>query len=160
MRHIVTIVIAIGCITAPIAASQARTGGTAAATTGVRACSVLTKEMVAPFSPNKQVLDVIKPTDESMGSGSACNWGGVRLQLFATPRAKQTRTPPAKDMTPLSGAGEAAYFRSNRDQYAEAAIWTATHYLMLQIGVPTGSTAEAIKPRVVTLANAIIAKLK
>ena len=158
MRHIVTFIVAIG-ITTPVSASQAP-GGAATGTAAVRACSVLTKEMVAPFSPNKQVLDVIKPTEESMGSGSACNWGGVRLQLFPTPRAKQTRTPPTKDMTPLSGVGETAYFRSNRDQYAELAIWTATHYVMLQVSVPMGSTAEAIKPGTVTLANAIIAKLR
>jgi hypothetical protein len=158
MRQIVMLFVALG-ITTPLAASQAPAGAAAGAT-AVRACSVLTKDMVAPFSANKQVLDVMKPTDESMGSGSACQWGGVRLQLFPSPRAKQTRTPPVKDMKPLSGAGEAAYFRSNRDQYAELAIWTATHYLMLQVSVPMGSTAEAIKPNTVTLANAIIAKLR
>jgi hypothetical protein len=31
---------------------------------------------------------------------------------------------------------------------------------MLQVSVPTGSTAEAIKPKTVDLANAIIKKLK
>jgi hypothetical protein len=159
MRQVIASVLVMGYIATPVSASPAQ-GGAATGTTAIRACSVLTKEMVAPFSPNKQVLDVIKPTDEPMGSGSACNWDGVRLQLFPAPRAKQTRTPRTKDMKPLSGTGEAAYFRSNRDQYAELAIWTATHYLMLQVSVPMGSTAEAIKPNTVTLANAIIAKLR
>jgi hypothetical protein len=61
---------------------------------------------------------------------------------------------------PLPGAGEAAFFRSNHDRYAELAVYSATHYLMLQVSVPTGKTAEAIKPDTVKLANAIIATLK
>lgn len=56
------------------------------------------------------------------------------------------------------GAGEAAFFRSNRNRYAEL-MWTATHHFTLQVSVPTGSTAEAINPNTIALANAIIAKL-
>jgi hypothetical protein len=37
--------------------------------------------------------------------------------------------------------------------------WTSKHRVDLQVNVPTGRTAEAIKPDVVALANAIIAKL-
>lgn len=38
-------------------------------------------------------------------------------------------------------------------------VWTGKHSLDLQVSVPAGRTAEAIKPDVVALANAIIAKL-
>jgi hypothetical protein len=38
-------------------------------------------------------------------------------------------------------------------------VWTARHSLTLQVSVPTGRTAEAMKPQIITLANAIIAKL-
>ena len=37
-------------------------------------------------------------------------------------------------------------------------VWTGKHSLDLQVSVPSGRTAEAIKPDVVALANAIIAK--
>jgi len=160
MRQVLALVIVFGCLAPSGAAAQARTGGAAAGATGVRACSILTKDLVAPLTENKSVLDLIPASEESMGSGTACQWGGVRLQLFQIARSNQKRTPPVKDMQPLPGAGEAAFFRSNRDRYAELAVYSATHYLMLQVSVPTGKTAEAIKPETVKLANAIIAKLK
>jgi hypothetical protein len=38
--------------------------------------------------------------------------------------------------------------------------WSGSYYLTLQVSVPTGSTAEAIKPNTVALANALLAKLR
>ena len=159
MRLVVTLLAAVVLCIAPLAAAgQARGSGTAPGKPVVRACSILTKDLVAPFAENKKILDLIPPEEEPMANGAACEWGIVRLQLY--PGARTNRTPPAKDLQPLPGVGETAYFRSNRDQYAELAVWTATHYFTLQVSVPTGKTAEAIKPNTVALANAIIAKLR
>ena len=150
MRHVVALFVAIGGFT-----SQA---GSAAGQPAVRACAVLTRDLVAPFTENKKVLDLIPPAEETLGtSGTACEHGAVRLQLF--PGRGGKRTVSAKDLQPISGAGEGGYFRSNRDRYAELMVWTAKHSLDLQVSVPSGGTAEAIKPNVVALANAIIAKL-
>ena len=160
MRHVLTLIVAVACLPNPAGAFQARTGGAATGPAGIRACTVLTKNLVAPFTPNKQVLDLIPPSEEPIGKGTACDWGGVRLQLFAIPRSEQKRTPPVKDMQVLSGAGDAGFFRSNRDRFAELAVYSATHYIMLQVSVPAGKTAEAIKPDTVKLANAVIAKLR
>ena len=160
MRHVVTLLVAVICITSRSAASQSPASG-AATGKPVGACSILTKDLVAPFAQNKKVLDIIPPEEESMpGSASACEYGVVRLQLYPTARARQNRAAPGKDYQPLSGAGDAAYFHNNRNNYAELMVWTATHYFTLQVSVPTGSTAEAIKPNTVALANAIIAKLR
>jgi hypothetical protein len=157
MRHVVMLLVTIGCITSQAAASQARSGP-AAGQPAVRACAVLTKELVAPFTENKKILDLIPPQEEALGtSGTACEYGAVRLQLF--PGRGGKRTVSAKDLQPVSGAGEGGYFRSNRDRYAELMVWTAKHSLDLQVSVPSGRSAEAIKPDVVALANAIIAQL-
>ena len=104
------------------------------------------------------MLDLIPPQEEALEpSATACEYGSVRLQLF--PGRGGKRTFSAKDLQPVSGAGEGGYFRSNRDRYAELMVWTAKHSLDLQVSVPTGRSAEAIKPDVVALAKAIIAKL-
>lgn len=154
MRHIVTLFIAISCITI----QPARSADPAPSKPAIRACALLTKDLVAPLTENKQVLDLIPPQEEELGtSGTACEYGAVRLQLF--PGRGGKRTVSAKDLQPISGAGEGGYFRSNRNRYAELMVWTSKHSLDLQVSVPSGSTAEAIKPNVVALANAIIAKL-
>src|SRR5687768_13091816 len=157
MRHLVTLFIAIS-FTFPAAASQARSGVPASGQPAVRACAVLTRDLVAPFAENKKILDLIPPEEEALGtSGTACEYGLVRLQLF--PGRGGKRTVSAKDFQPISGAGEGGYFRNNGDRYAELLVWTGKHSLDLQVSVPSGRTAEAIKPDVVALANAIIAKL-
>jgi hypothetical protein len=158
LRYVVTLFLALSCMTSHGAASQTRSGGPAAGQPAVRACAVLTRDLVVPFTENKKMLDLIPSQEEALGtSGTACEYGGVRLQLF--PGRGGKRTVSAKDLQPISGAGEGGYFRSNRNRYAELMVGTGRHSLDLQVSVPTGRTAESIKPDVVALANAIIAKL-
>jgi hypothetical protein len=158
MRHAVTLFVALSCVTSQGSASQTRSGDPAAGQPAVRACAVLTRDLVEPFTENKKILDLIPAQEEALGtSGTACEYGAVRLQLF--PGRGGKRTISAKDLQPISGAGEGGYFRSNRNRYAELMVWTSKHSLDLQVSVPSGRTAEAIKADVVALANAIIAKL-
>jgi hypothetical protein len=158
MRHVVMPLVAVFCLTSAGVAWQASAGSPKVSQPALRACAVLTRDMVAPFTENKKVLDLIPPQEEALGtSGTACEYGAVRLQLF--PGRGGKRTMSAKDLQPINGAGEGGYFRSNRNRYAELMVWTAKHSLDLQVSVPSGGTAEAMKADVVALANAIIAKL-
>jgi hypothetical protein len=157
MRHLVALFVASTWITSH-ATDNHTSGGVAAGQAALRACAVLTRDLVAPFTENKKMLDVLPPQEEALEpSGTACDYGGVRLQLFLGRGGK--RTLSAKDIQPISGVGEGGYFRNNRDQYAELMVWTGKHSLDLQVSVPSGRTADAMKPDIVALANAIIAKL-
>jgi len=148
MRYAVALFIAAGCLIPHRAGAQP----------APRACSVLTRDLVEPFTENKKILDLIPPEEEVMGTqGTACEHGSVRLQLFPGRGGKGSMT--GDGLQPISGPGWNGFFRSNRNSYAELAVWTAKHSFTLQISVPTGGTAEAMRPNVVALANTIIAKL-
>jgi hypothetical protein len=139
-------------------ATPLQAGSTPAAGQTVRACAVLTKDLVAPFTENKKVLDVLPPSEEALGtSGTACTYGAVRMQLFPGRGGKPTVSAPG--LQPVSGAGDGGLFRSNRNRYAELMVWTSKYRVDLQVDVPSGRTAEAIKPDVIALANAILKKL-
>jgi hypothetical protein len=154
VRHVIALLVASVSITFQAAAFQ---GGAGAGQTAIRACSLLTRDLVAPFEENKKLLDLIPPQEEPMGSsGSACEYGSVRLQLRS---GVVKPTMSAKDQT-ISGVGDGGFFHNNRDYYAELVVWTAKHTIMLQVGVPTGKTAESIKADTVKLASAIVAKLR
>ena len=158
MRYVVALFVVVSCVTFEAADLRTGPGGPAASQPAVRACAVLTRDLVAPFTENKKILDLIPPEEEALGTSStACEYGAVRLQLF--PGRGGKRTVSAKGVQPISGAGEGGYFRNNQDRYAELMVWTNKHSLDLQVSVPSGRTAEAIKPDIVALANAIIAKL-
>jgi hypothetical protein len=157
MNRLIAALLSIGITTTPVVAFQARGGG-AAAGSSIKACSILTRDLVEPFAENKRTLDLIPPEEETMAAGSACEWGIVRLQLYPA-RPGATHTAP-KDYQPLPGVGDAAFFHNNRNQYAELLVWSGAHNFTLQVSVPTGSTPDAIKPKTVDLANAIIKKLR
>jgi hypothetical protein len=144
------------CVTSPLVAFQAR-GGSGAGP-AIKACSILTRDLVEPFTENKRLLDLVPPEEETSGTSSACEYGVVRLQHYPV-RPGGERSAP-KDFQPLPGVGEKAFFRNNPNGYAELMVWSGAHHFTLQVSVPTGSTAEAIKPKTVTLANAIIQKLR
>ena len=101
----------------------------------------------------------MEPEEEALGNyGSSCNYPSVFIQVMPPPR-ERNKAPQAEGLVPLAGVGERAWFRSNRDRYAELYVVTRNHTLTLQANVPTGGTAESMKPRVVNLAKALIAKL-
>jgi hypothetical protein len=131
----------------------------------IRACSLLTKELVLKVTAaaNKKVLDLIPPEEESIGAtGSACEYGDVRLQIdpFPPARVEELRKQQGKDWTPVPGVGDNAYFRDNRGRFAELIVAVGAHTFTVQMGVPIGGTADAIKPNVITVANAIVPKLR
>ena len=151
MRSLITLVF----VSLTVLSAQTAHGQPAA-----RACAILTKDLVVPFAASKQLLDQFPPEEETLGtSGTACEYGIVRLQLYPVPKARQNRTAP-RDFQPISGAGELAFFRNNQNTYAEMVVWTATHNFTLQVGAPTGKSPDAMKPETIALVNAIIAKLR
>jgi hypothetical protein len=144
--------------TLPISA-QARGGGA----TRIRACSLLTKDLVLKVSPPQNVrgLDLIPPEEEDIGArGSYCEYGDISLQVDPFANAQQMRTTMAKEWTAVAGVGDTAFFRDNKGMWGELIVWTGSHHFTIQMGIPKGSTAAAIRPNTVALANAIIPKLR
>jgi hypothetical protein len=163
MHQVVATVLVMGCLSSVTIAPEGQGGG-AGRGQRLSACSFLTRplmEKVTPGRVSKLVLDM-KPEEEPIGiAGSSCQYATTGLQIDPFARSDEIRrNSPGKDWQRLSGVGDAAYFRNNANRWAELIVWTGTHHFTIQMDVPDGSTAEAIKPNVVILANAIIPQLK
>ena len=128
----------------------------------IRACEVLTRDVVAKFDTgNPKMRDLIPREEEAIGShGSSCNDGSIFVQIDPFLNSDSYRKSPAKDWQPVSGVGDTAYFHNNRDRYAELMVWSGRHHFTIQLSVPDGRTAEAVKPNTIGIATALIAKLK
>ena len=128
----------------------------------IRACEVLTRDIVAKFDTgNPKMRDLIPRAEEAIGShGSMCDDGSILVQIDPFLNSDSYRKSPPKDWQAVSGVGDTAYFRNNRDRYAELMVWTRGHHFTIQLSVPDGRTAEAVKPNTIGIATAIIAKLK
>lgn len=130
-----------------------------------KACALLGKELIAQHTPyEKDALKLvlsIPPEEEAVGAtGSACEYGGVHLQVnpFASPQYVEQQL--VKDgWTRESGLGDLAMFRDNRGSYAELYVRSGARVITIQMSVPNGKTTAGIKPNAVALAKAVLAKM-
>ena len=136
---------------------QSTAGNTAPA-----ACSVLTRELVTAHSPaSKETLNLIvkiPPQEDKIGAGSSCQHGDVMLQIDPFPVASFERL--FGKWTPVPGVGDKASFRDNKGEWAELAVVAGARLVTIQMDVPTGRTAASIQSNTVSLAKAVLAKLK
>jgi hypothetical protein len=161
MRAIVLGLLIVSNLAASAAASQSA-AKPASGKPAIRACSLMTRDLVAKYDTlNPKVRDFMKPEEEAIGKhGSSCNDGGIFLQVDPFLSHGELRKKPPKDWQPVAGLGDAAFFRDNGGRWGELIVWTGPHHFTLQISVPTGGTAESVKPNATGLATALIAKLK
>ena len=150
--------IAVALYPPPLLARADRAQTPSPATSRVKACSFLTKEEVKKHLPWNAILDKMPTEEEPVGAaGSSCNYPSVFIQVFPVP--KQVTGPPSKTgYEPVSGVGNEAYFRNNRNEYAELYVRTPTHTVTLQ--ADADGKVDAVKPNVINLAKALIAKLR
>lgn len=161
MRQIVGLLLMMSCFTEVKAALSARGAQTKPA---IRACTLLTKEVVTQVTPyDKKALDLVMlvpPMEDLLdASGSACSYGGITMQVdpFA-PAVFERAKKPTWAVVP--GVGDTAYFADNGGRWAELYVAAEGRVLTIQMDIPMGKTAASIQPNVIALAKAILPKLK
>ena len=161
MRQMAALFVVIACVMAEAMAFQAR--GATGAKAGSGACSFLPKELVMKVSGsvNKFVFD-LPPQEEAVGKGSMCSHADITLQIdvFAPAGIDGIYKSANKEWSPVPGVGDAAYFRNNKNTYAEVMGRVGSRTYTIQLGVPFQSSVEKVKPNAITLANAIVEKLR
>jgi hypothetical protein len=140
-----------------MAAKAAAQPAATAAAPRIRACAILTRDEVRKHVPWNAVADTIPPDETPVGAtGTSCQYPSVLIRLL--PRGKETGQPiQGATMEPISGVGDEAFFRSNRNRYAELYVRAGRHTLMLQASA--NGNIDLAKTQVISLARALIAKL-
>jgi hypothetical protein len=130
-----------------------------------KACVLLSKDLITQHTPYEKdaqkLVFSIPPQEDAIGAtGSACEYGGVHLQVnpFASPQYVEQQL--AKDgWAREPGLGDVAMFRDNRGSYAELYVRSGARVITIQMSVPNGKTTAGIKPNAVALAKAVLAKM-
>ena len=155
MRLIVALLLVMGCFI------EVKAFQTAKPT--VRACALLTKEVVTQVTPyDKKTLDAVltvPANEDSLGaSGSACSYGGITMQV--DPFAPAVFERQKKDTwIVVPGLGDTAYYVDNGGRWGQLYVTAAGRVLTIQMAIPMGKTAASIQPNVIALAKAILPKL-
>ncbi|MGD9906353.1 MAG: hypothetical protein AB7U83_23010 [Vicinamibacterales bacterium] len=122
-------------------------------------CTLLPKEEVKRHLPWEAMFDLMPLEEEPIGqAGSSCSFPTVHVQVLPyTPGFFATfRTAGAQEA--VAGVGDEAWFRNNRDRYAELVVKVGPRILTLQADAD-GGIAAARRP-LIELAKAYVARLR
>ena len=142
-------------------AAPAQTGAGAKAP---KSCGLLTPELVRNVRvASKKSGDPAAPKEVPLGaSGSACEWGDVMLHVNPITPSQLEQLGKSGDKTweSVPGLGDAAYFHNVRDMIGELFVRVGPRTFGVLIDIPVGSTATAFKPTFITVAKALVPKLR
>ena len=124
----------------------------------INACSLLPKEEVKRHLPWEPMFDQMRLEENSIApAGSACGYPTVNIQVVPSTSKLVELARKQSGLEPVSGIGDEAFFRNNADRTAELLVRKGKHVLMLQ--APASNKIASVKPGVLSLAKALVAKL-
>ena len=130
----------------------------------LKPCSLLTPELVRQVGvASRKSADAGAPQEMKLGAtGVACDWGEIMLQVDPLTRAQLEQLGKSGDKSweSVPGVGDAAWFHNVRDMVGELFVRVGPRTFGVLIDIPAGSTATAFKPTFITVANAIVPKLR
>jgi hypothetical protein len=143
--------------------------GPEAAKPPIRACALLPASEVkrlAALPDPANLFDMMPPEEQPAGAGSSCNYPGIHVQIdpFGWTTIESVRAKNSTQFEAVSGVGDAAFVRANKAassiEFAELYARVGPHILTIQMDVPDGKSTASVKPGLVALAQAYIAKLR
>ena len=127
----------------------------------IKVCPLVSKADVKKNIPWKDVLDQMPVDEEAVGTtGSSCNYPTVHVQVLAFRQSFIDTMGKDTKLDPVSGVGDAAWFRNNKNRFAELAVKVGPRLLTLQADIPDGGTIESVKPGMLNLAKLYVGKLR
>lgn len=148
-------ILAVGVGWSPPVWAQARQG----ALPVLRACSLVTKEEVKRHLPWAAMLDQFDPEEDAMGTyGTGCEYPSVRVQVMTFSQGTLDAVKKKDGLETISDVGDEAYLHHNPNGYAELYVKVGARTLTLQASIRT--TFDEVKPGVVSLAKALVPKLR
>jgi hypothetical protein len=129
----------------------------------LKPCGLLTPELVKQVSAAaRKSVNAAAPKEMNLGTGVACQWGEIMLQVDPVTRAQleQLAKPGDKSWESVSGVGDAAWFHNISNMMGELFVRVGPRTFGVLIDIPAGSTAAAFMPTFITVANAVVPKLR
>lgn len=154
---VVVVALAVGvCAAVPVAGEQI--GGSQYQV--VKVCSLLPVAEVKKLAPWEPMFDQMKIEEEGFGGGSSCNYPTATVQVMQFRQGTIDAMGKDAQLVPAAGVGDAAWFRNNRNMFAELAVKVGPHLLTVQTSIDRGKTFETSKPQLLALGKAFAAKLR
>lgn len=128
----------------------------------VKVCPLVPLAEVKKLAPWAPHLDPFaKAEEEALGTyGSSCSYPTAHVQVMAFRQSTIDAAGKSARLEPVTGVGDEAFVRNNRDRFAELFARIGPHLLTVQLDIGTNQTFETVKPTLVKLGAAFAGKLR
>lgn len=158
MSTLLRVAIVAGLLAAASRPIVAQTKGGQVATR-VEVCKLLPAAEVKKHLPWQDFLDKMPPEEEAIGtSGSSCNYATLHVQVLPYTTSFIETLRKSGPIESISGLGDEAYFRNNKNMFAEVVVKVGSRLLTLQ--GDADDNVDAVKPKVIALARLYVEKLR
>ena len=123
------------------------------------ACAILTREEVKKIMPWHPAQDRQKETEEPWGTGSVCFYPSVLIFVGKYSPSRLSDARKLSPLVPVAGIGDEAFLQE-RSGFAELYIKVGDRLVHVQKGIPFTESFESLKPAVIALGKALVAKLR
>src|SRR5262245_12283048 len=109
----------------------------------ISACSLLTREEVKSLSPWPPLLDPLETQEDSLQNGTACTYPNVHIQVLSMSQDQWKRWINSfknPSLEAVSGVGDEAYLRDNRQMWAELCAKVGPQVLTIQMDLKDGES--------------------
>jgi hypothetical protein len=125
----------------------------------VEVCKLVPKDEVKRHLPWIDALDQLPIEEEAIGtSGSSCNYPTVFVQVLQFSQGSIDALRKDGPLETISTVGDEAYFRNNKNRYAELMVKVGPRMLTLQ--ADGEGKMDTVKPKVIELAKVYVAALR
>ena len=126
----------------------------------LNACTILSRDEVKKIVPWSAQADREKETEMPLGSGSACVYPSVQIYVdkYSASRIESARKDGA--LIPAPGIGDEAFLQQKGKYWAELYIKAGDRLVLVEKEIPADGTFESVKPPMIALGKALVAKLR
>ena len=130
--------------------------------TGARfnACTILPREEVKKIFPWSVDPILDKDDEVQFDGGSACIYPSVHVYVGEYSAAKIEAKRKDGPLTSIAGLGDEAFIQQKGKNWVELYVKVGRRLLHIETDILGGDTLESVKPSMIALARAVIAKLR
>ena len=154
----VVVLMAVAAFDLPMIAQKPST----AAPTGARlnACTILSRDEVKKIFPWSPEADREKETEQAVGGGSLCLYPSVHFLVDQYSAARIDSVRKHGPLIAVPGIGDEAFFQQKGKYWAELYVKAGDRMVHIEKDIPADGTFESVKPSMVALGKALVAKLR
>ena len=101
----------------------------------------------------------LKEAEEPYRTGTLCSYPGVTIWAGKYSQSRLDGARKISPLVPIPGIGDEAFLQANGSAFVELYARVGDRMVHVQKGIPFSESSDSVKPSVIALGKALVAKL-